>query len=123
MAERRKTERRTNPAVPEPLERKRDRRAEERRESTRRATDLVVTSGATRYPTSGELGLGGASFTLPVAPPKRLIIELSLAGRAVSLPARVTDERSTKGGFQVHVTFEELSTPTELAVARWLDGA
>jgi len=123
MAERRKSQRRTNPAVPEPLERRRDRRAEERRESTRRATELVVKSGAARYPTTGELGLGGASFKLPVQPPKQLIIELSLEGRAHSLPASVTSGRSTKNGFDVHVAFEELSTPTELAVAKWLDGA
>jgi hypothetical protein len=123
MAERRKTERRTNPAVPEPLERRRDRRAEERRESTRRATQLVVKSGAAHYPTVGELGLGGASFKLPVQPAKRLIIVLSLEGRALTLPANVISGRSTKSGFEVHVTFEELGTPTELAVAKWLDGA
>lgn len=109
--------------MPEPLERKRDRRAEERRESFRKATALVVREGQGRHETTGELGLGGASFTLPAAPRAELIIELTVPSATLSLPARLRTSTATKGGHEVHVTFAELDVATELAVAKWLDEA
>ena len=52
MPERRRSDRRSNPAVPEPLERKRERRGGDRRDSERKKASFVVVSGDTRHEVS-----------------------------------------------------------------------
>jgi hypothetical protein len=124
MAERRTRDRRTNPAVPEPLERKKERRQEDRRESVRRPTALVVVHGDARDEVQGEVSLGGASFLLP-GPPNTddVVVELRLsARRTLKLPASVTSARAARTAVRhVQVRFSELDTRTELALAKWLD--
>lgn len=118
MSDRRRTDRRTNAAVPEPLERKRDRRAEDRRDSWRRVTKLTVVVGTSRQSVDAELGLGGASFS-PTRPftERTVVLELSVGPTTtLSLPAQVT-----RVAQRTHVRFEALDTKTELALARWLD--
>ena len=38
------------------------------------------------------------------------------------LAATIASTRAVTGGVEVHVTFGELATATELALAKWLDG-
>lgn len=122
MTDRRKSDRRTNPAVPEPLERKKERRQEERRASVRRPATLIVRQGKRAGKVEGELGLGGASFSLAWAP-SGPSLTIDHRDSAVSgLEATVTQTKTTKAGHEVHVVFKELATTTELALAKWLDG-
>jgi hypothetical protein len=123
MPERRKTDRRTNPAVPEPLERKRERRAGDRRDSVRKKGTFVVKDGGTSYDVAGELGLGGASFVLPRTPiAPTLVIELRVGKTLLLLPAHVTEGPAAHAVVRaVHVRFDELDTATELTLAQWLD--
>lgn len=123
MPERRKTDRRRNPAVPEPLERKKERRQGDRRDSLRKKASFVVTDGATRHDVEGELGLGGASFTLPGAPrSESLVIELRVGTSTLQLAGTVTEARAARTAVRhVHVRFAELDTRTELTLAKWLD--
>ncbi|MDX2011532.1 MAG: PilZ domain-containing protein [Myxococcaceae bacterium] len=125
MAERRTKERRTNPAVPEPLERKKERRREERRESVRKAGAFTVVHGGRRDAVTGEVSLGGASFVLPGAPETETVqLELDVGGkRPLRLEGRVTSARAARTAVRhVQVRFDELDTRTELALAKWLDG-
>lgn len=123
MPERRKTDRRSNPAVPEPLERKKERRAGDRRDSLRKKATFTVTDGSTKHEVEGELGLGGASFVLP-GPPAHdaLVLELRVGKTTLRLPGRVTEARAARTAVRhVHLKFDELDTRTELALAKWLD--
>ncbi len=122
MAERRKTDRRTNPAVEEPLERKKERRRGDRRESIRRKTSFVVRQGKRSELVKGELGLGGASFVLEKAPKDTVVVDHP-ASSTEGLAAKVASTRPVSAGVEVHVTFGELETATALALAKWLDGA
>lgn len=122
MPDRRRADRRTNPAIPEPLERKKDRRQEDRRESLRRPATLVVREGRRSETVVGELGLGGASFSLSWAPSGPVTIDhpdTTLTG----LAATVTTLASAKGAHEVHVVLQELDTSAALALAKWLDEA
>lgn len=123
MPERRKTDRRNNPAVPEPLERKKERRQGDRRDSLRKKASFVVRDGATRHDVDGELGLGGASFILPGAPrTEALMVELGVGKTKLQLPGTVTEARAARTAVRhVHLKFDELDTRTELALAKWLD--
>ena len=120
MPERRRSDRRSNPAVPEPLERKRERRGGDRRDSERKKASFVVVSGDTRHEVSGELGLGGASFALSGQLSSHdVTVELRVGRQTLRLDAEVCSAKSAR---PVHVKFGELDTPTELALAKWLDG-
>ncbi|MBM4778779.1 MAG: hypothetical protein GQE15_13830 [Archangiaceae bacterium] len=123
MPERRKSDRRSNPAVPEPLERKKERRQGDRRDSLRKKSSFVVRDGTTRHDVDGELGLGGASFTLPGAPQAAsLVVELRLGKTTLQLPGTVTEARVARTAVRhVHLQFAELDTRTELTLAKWLD--
>lgn len=123
MPERRKTDRRSNPAVPEPLERKKERRQGDRRDSLRKKTTFVVRDGATKHEVDGELGLGGASFMLPGAPQSgALLVELRIGRTMLQLPGTVTQARAARTAVRhVHLKFAELDTRTELSLAKWLD--
>jgi hypothetical protein len=125
MAERRTKDRRTNPAVPEPLERKKERRQEDRRESVRRPGRFTVHHGARQDDVTGEVSLGGASFVLPSAPEADdITLELDVGTkRRLRLSGRVTSARAARTAVRhVQVRFGELDTRTELALAKWLDG-
>lgn len=123
MPERRKTDRRSNPAVPEPLERKKERRQGDRRDSLRKKGSFVVIDGHTKHEVDGEVGLGGASFTLPGAPrTEALLVELRVGTTTLELPGTVTEARAARTAVRhVHVKFDELDHRTELALAKWLD--
>lgn len=123
MPERRKTDRRSNPAVPEPLERKKERRAGDRRDSLRKKATFTVTDGSTKHEVEGELGLGGASFVLPGAPAHdALVIEFRVGKARLELAGTVTEARAARTAVRhVHLKFDELDTRTELALAKWLD--
>lgn len=124
MPERRRTDRRTNPAVPEPLERKKERRQGDRRDSLRRKGAFTVVHGAAREQVEGELGLGGASFVLPGAPEADAVtLELKVGRGVLALPATVSSVRAARTAVRhVQVKFTELDTRAELALAKWLDG-
>lgn len=123
MPERRKTDRRSNPAVPEPLERKKERRQGDRRDSLRKKASFVVRDGSARHEVDGELGLGGASFILPGAPQNAaLLVELTVGKATLQLSGTVTEVRAARTAVRhVHLQFGELDTRTELALAKWLD--
>lgn len=122
MPERRRSERRTNPAVEEPLERKRERRQGDRRESLRKAARVVVRAGRRSEEVSGEVGLGGASFTSSGPMSGAVTLELKAGWRTLTLPATVLAARAARTAVRhVQVRFAELDTDTELALARWLD--
>lgn len=113
MAERRRSDRRTNNAVPEPIERKRERRQGDRRDSERRKTKFVVND----VEVEGEVGLGGASFTAAKAvSSSTLTIELKIGKSSLQLSGKVLEP-----GREVHLSFGELDTDTELKLAKWLD--
>lgn len=120
MAERRQRARRTNNAVPEPIERKRERRGGDRRDSLRKKARFVIIDGATSREVAGEVGLGGASFTFAkAAVPSQLVVQLEIGDSLLQLPGKVTKAAT---GRAVHVRFDELDTKTELKLAKWLDG-
>lgn len=122
MPERRRADRRTNPAVPEPLERKTERRSDDRRESVRRSAAFMVRHGDARDEVEGELGLGGASFRLPAAPKgPDICVEWRLGRQTFALEGQVVSTTRARGTHLVHVRFAELDTRTALALARWLD--
>jgi hypothetical protein len=124
MPERRRRDRRTNPAVPEPLERKKERRAGDRRDSLRKPASFTVRFDDTHEVVAGDLGLGGAAFTLSRRPASDAVtIEVKVGSAMLSLPGSVSAVRAARTATRhVQVKFAELDTKTELALAKWLDG-
>lgn len=119
MPERRQRDRRSNFNVPEPIERKRERRQGDRRDSDRRKGTFVVRDGEALLDVEGEVGLGGASFTVVKALASSTpVVEVKVGRSTVRMQGKVT---KSSGG-EVHVRFGELDTETELKLARWLDG-
>lgn len=122
MPERRRQNRRVNPAVPEPLERKQERRGGDRRDSVRKRASFVVEHGSSRDQVEGEVGLGGASFTFAAKlEEKAVVIELELGRKTLRLPGTVVGAKPGRDGLR-HVTLGELETRSELSLAKWLDG-
>ena len=122
MPERRRHNRRTNAAVPEPLERKRERRQGDRRDSVRKKTSFVLVHGDSRDQVDGEIGLGGASFTFAAAlAGKALVLELKLGRKTLRLTGTLVGGQAGRPGFR-HMKLDELDTRVELALAKWLDG-
>jgi hypothetical protein len=122
MSERRHQNRRTNPAVPEPLERKKERRQGDRRDSVRKRASFVVAHGGSRDQVDGEIGLGGASFTFAARlEEKALVLELKLGRKTLKLPGMLVDGQAGRPGLR-HVKLDELDTRVALALAKWLDG-
>jgi hypothetical protein len=122
MSERRHQNRRTNPAVPEPLQRKQERRQGDRRDSVRKKASFVVAHGDSRNQVDGEIGLGGASFTFAAAlEEKSLTLELKLGRRTLKLPGTLLSAQSGRAGLR-HVKLDELETRVALSLAKWLDG-
>lgn len=122
MSERRHQNRRTNPAVPEPLERKKERRAGDRRDSVRKKASFIVAHGASRDLVDGELGLGGASFAFAAAlEEKSVVLELKLGRKTLKLAGTLVGAQAGRAGLR-HVKLDELETRAELSLAKWLDG-
>ena len=120
MHDRRASDRRVNPAVPEPLQRRSSRRAGERRESVRFSIGFELVPEGDMV--AGELGLGGASYWAPTPPKDDLRgVRTVLAGVTYWLPMRVLSVARERDGFCVHLGFMELPVQAELAIARWLD--
>lgn len=118
MPERRQSERRTNPNVPEPISRKRERRQGDRRDSDRRKASFVVRDDEALLDVEGEVGLGGASFTVARAlTSSKPVVELKIGRSTLRIQGKVTKSP----GRLVHVRFGELETATELKLAKWLD--
>lgn len=124
MPERRRRDRRTNPAVPEPLDRKKERRQGDRRDSLRKPASFTVRFDDTHELAAGELSLGGASFTLSHRPVRDAVtLEVQLGSELHVIPATVSSVRAARTAVRhVQVKFAELGTKTELALAKWLDG-
>lgn len=121
MSERRHQNRRTNPAVPEPLQRKKERREGDRRDSVRKKASFVVAHGDSRDQVEGEIGLGGASFTFAAAlEEKALVLELKLGRKTLKLSGTLVGAQAGRAGLR-HVKLDELETRAELALAKWLD--
>lgn len=118
MSDRRHEDRRTNPAVPEPLERKRERRQGDRRDSLRKPARFRWVAGSTSVDVEGEVGLGGASFIDSSSPAGPGVLELSVGAQTLHLHGAVNAGTTPR-----HVHFDELDTATELALAKWLDDA
>ncbi len=118
--DRRRADRRRFDALGEPLERKQDRRDDERREAPRALRRVwVVDPLEPGIPQAfeGELSLKGASFDT-LYPPLSDQIELCfrLGPEEVHLPAKVERVQDTR----VTVLFDN-TVELELKLARWLD--
>jgi hypothetical protein len=123
MPERRSQNRRVNPAVPEPLERRRERRQGDRRDSARKKTSFVVAHGDSRDLVEGEIGLGGASFIF--ASPleeKSIVLELKLGRKTLKLKGTTVNTPNGRKGGVRHVQLDDLDTRAALSLAKWLDG-
>lgn len=121
MADRRAgKDRRARNLIPEPIERKANRRRGDRRESPRLPATLVVDGAEVQ----GELGLGGASFTTARPPAgDELTVRCALPGATLETKARVLRRTAHGARTTVHLAFGELPLDVELALAKWLDGA
>ena len=118
--DRRQTERRRHDALGEPLERKADRRGDERREAPRALRRVwLVDPLEPGIPQAfeGELSLKGASFDT-LYPPLSDKVELCfrLGPEEVHLPAKVERVQDTR----VTVLFDG-NVELELKLARWLE--
>ena len=127
LYDRRAMERRLLGLVPESIERKTERRGEERRSSPRAPRRLwVVDSNEGGIPKvfEGEIGLGGASWNTAFPPMSEYFEvrfrvpdheeEVKLAAKLARIVPMGDDNR-------VQVTFTDLPLRHELAMARYLD--
>lgn len=110
--------------MPEPIDRRRERRQGDRRESPRFVALFAVMTEGNLEAVSGELGVGGASFRTR-SPPQldRLSLALDLEGRTLRVEAQVVGRKPEADRQFTHlrVRFIELAAPDELALARWVD--
>lgn len=125
MTERRTGTRRTRDLVPEPLTRKKERRADERRDSPRVEIALDVREPGRRGRSCmGDLSVGGASF-VTTAPPAgdsvELLFSLPTFAGPIMASAVVVARRGLARGTQVSVVFTDLDVEAELAIAQWFD--
>ena len=125
MTDRRAQNRRTRSLIAEPLTRKRERRADERRDSPRREIALDVREpGRKSRSCMGDLSVGGASF-VTTAPPSSDSVELlftvpTFVGPIIA-SAVVVARKGLPQGTQVSVVFTDLEVEAELAIAEWFD--
>jgi hypothetical protein len=122
---RQQQERRGDIRLPEALERTGQRRQEERRESVRVRRPLTVhLPGGQTVTQGGEVGLGGASWRSPGAPPAG---EVEVCFRLPDLEAPVRARACVQAvhpvgsEVEVHVRFITLALKEELALARFLE--
>ena len=126
MAERRvNSERRTRHLIPESLERRAERRDEERRDSPRRAIALDVREhGGKARACQGDLSINGASF-VTTSPPEGELVQLAFTLPTYVGPilasAYVVSRCGALKGTQVGVAFTDIEVDAQLAIAQWLD--
>jgi hypothetical protein len=123
--DRRGTQRRTRHLVPEPLSRRRDRRAEERRDSPRREVALDVREpGMKSRSCLGDLSVEGASY-VTLAPPAGDVVQVMFSVPTYVGPivatGTVVSRQGTEKGTQVGVAFTALDLEAQLAIAEWFD--
>ncbi len=124
--DRRSVARRAPPKLEEPLDRKAERRAGDRRDAPRVPRDVTVIdcANANRQDVSAFLSLEGISWSTP----ERLqgdavVVQFRLPDvleplRLVSVVNRISKRR---GRFQVHARFDKLPIKSALALARFLE--
>jgi hypothetical protein len=127
LYDRRAMERRAMGLVPEAIERKSERREEERRSSPRVPRRLwVVDSNEAGVPKvfEGEVGLGGASWNTafpPLSEHFEVRFRVPDHDEEVKLPARLARVVAMGDDNRVQVVFTDLPLRHELAIARYLD--
>ena len=125
--DRRGPERRTLGLVPEPIERKSDRREEERRVSPRVPRRLWVVDpeeGGVPKVFEGEVGLGGASWSTafpPLAKEVEVRFRVPEHDEEVKVPATIARIQLAGEDMRVQVVFTDLPLKHELAIAKYLD--
>ncbi len=127
LSDRREMERRALGLVPEAIERKSERREEDRRASPRVPLRLwVVNSDEGGVPNvfEGEVGLGGASWNTEF-PPRSESFEVCFRvpehEEELKLPAKLARIVPMGSDNRVRVVFTDLPLRHELALARYLD--
>jgi hypothetical protein len=118
-------DRRERPLIPEPLERKRERRGSERRDSPRRAIALDVREpGKQSRSCVGDLSVEGASF-VTTTPPAGDVVELMFSLPTYVGPVitrgHVVGRSGLPSGVQVSVVFPDIDVEAQLAIAEWLE--
>ena len=127
LYDRRGEERRTLGLVPEPIERSRERRDEERRDSPRVPRRLWVVDaheGGVPKVFDGEVGLGGASWNTafpPLSETFEVRFRVPEYEEEMKLPAKLSRVVAQGNDNRVQVTFTDLPLRHELALARYLD--
>ncbi|GMU58936.1 MAG: hypothetical protein AMXMBFR34_06990 [Myxococcaceae bacterium] len=119
-----RSERRERHLIPEPLERKKERRGDERRDSPRRLIALDVREPGKRSRSCvGDLSVDGAAF-VTTTPPAGEVVEVMFCVPTYVGPivtrGQIVARNGLKAGVQVSVTFPEMDVEAQLAVAEWL---
>ena len=127
MSERRATERRPLSLVADSIERKKERRAEERRISPRLPRRMWIEDpleGGIARVVEGEVGLGGASWTAayaPLASKVEVRFRVPEHSEEIIAHAAVLSAREEDSAMRVRVVFTDLALRSELALANYLD--
>ena len=125
---RRAQPRRNRLAISEGIERKGERRAEDRRDSPRIKRRLKISAAGEAtvlQELEGEGSLGGASWKTRAWPPTGPVLvrfRLPDVLGEVSAVARIIQAKRLGRVFEVHVRFVQMDLISELALARFLDG-
>lgn len=126
MRERRTgNDRRARHLIPEALERQKERRAEERRDSPRRLIALDVREpGKKSRSCLGDLSVEGAAFVTST-PPAGDVVDLMFSVPTYAGPivtrAQVVGRTGLPRGIQVSVVFPDIDVEAQLAVAQWME--
>lgn len=124
---RRRRERRQDPRLREPLERKGDRRSEDRRDSSRPFRNLFVESSLAPLPIQhrASISLQGARWVTELPPPEvNITLHLQLPDMATEsiIAARIERrEELGDGNTELYAAFVGMDVKTELALARFID--
>ena len=127
MSRRANVERRRFDALGEPLERSRERRAEERRATPRLPQRLWIADpveGGVEKVFEGEIGLGGASWSAlfpPLSNELEVRFRVPTSSEELRAQAKVIALQARGGETHVRVTFTDFALKSELALARYLD--
>jgi len=118
-------DRRERHLIAEPIERKRERRVADRRDSPRRTIALDVREpGKKSRSCVGDLSVEGASF-ITTTPPAGDAVELMFSVPTYVGPVvtrgHVVGRSGLPTGVQVSVVFPDIDVEAQLAIAQWLD--
>ncbi|MCC6337056.1 MAG: PilZ domain-containing protein [Myxococcales bacterium] len=119
-----RSERRERHLIPEPLERKKERREDERRDSPRRLIALDVREpGKKSRSCMGDLSVEGAAF-VTTTPPAGDVVELMFSVPTYVGPivtrGQVVGRHGLRTGVQVSAVFPDIDAEAQLAIAEWL---